>query len=435
MKQTKYLFFAIISIALVAFASCTSMDDYLKYTDGKEIIYTGQVDYAVFRSGEGRVVFTGYLISDPNIDKVVASWPIGAGRDSIVIDDIVNKREGASFYAIEHSIPLAEGNYEFRVTTFDTKGNTSVVRTMTGSSFGENYKKGLYDRPVQNVKQEDGYVEVSWYGADETTFVELEFEDELGLKHQRIITANMDTAMLWNCKEISPISIRTCFLPNYSAIDTFKLEKRIINADANYTEKYIQNSGAGGVGMDGTVLGTTTIGADTRAECGYPAGWIVSDEVKVSEFIQGWISSRTRRDRSLNFYSTREESITNGKVYQTTSIEKIGQYTLSYNCLKGNPPAADWTKVDVYLVVAKGNALPDISKLRLMEQNNNLTDNTLAFYHIEKGIPVRGEDGHNATFKISSENEEITFGFVMDLTGDKSMFQVNEVKLIYDAVF
>ncbi len=434
MKQTKYLFFSIISVYLIIIAaiSCTPMDDYLKYTDGKEIIYTGQVDSLHFRSGKGRVVFSGLLISDPNVDKVVAYW--NSRKDSVVIDDIINKRGEASVFPIDISITLPEGSYNFEVITFDTKGNHSVIRDERGISYGEKYERGLYNRPIQNVKQEEGYVEISWYNADPTSFIALEFEDENNVRHQRIITADMDTAMLRNCKEASPIIVQTCFLPNEYAIDTFKLEKKIINADADYTTKYIKNSGAGGAGIEGTVLGVTTIGSDSKTECGYPADWIVSDEVKVDDIIQGWVNSKTKRDRALNFYSTKEKNIINGKVYQIISLDKSGQYTISYNCLKGTPPAADWNKADVYFVVAKGKNLPDITDLRTMEGSKVLNENTLGFYHIEKTIPVKGDKGHNVTFKVE-ENTEITFGFVMDLKGDKSNFQISEIKLIYDAVF
>ena len=435
MKQTKYLFFAMVSVILTiaAVISCTPMDDYLKYTDGKEIIYTGQVDSLHFRSGKGRVVFSGLLISDPNVDKVVAYW--NSRKNSIVIENIINKRGDASVFPIDTAIVLPEGSYNFEVITYDAKGNSSVVRNEKGISYGSRYESGLYNRPVQNVKQEDGYVEVTWYNADPTSYVDLQFEDENGVLCNRIITANMDTALLWRCKEASPILVQTCFVPDEHAIDTFKLAKRTINADANYTTRYIKNSGAGGAGIDGTVLGVATIGTDTKAECGYPTDWMVSDEMKVDDFIHGWLNSKTRKERVLNFYSTKDQNIANGKVYQTISLDKTGQYTLSYNCFKGTPPAADWTKADVYFVAAKGNVLPNISDLRAMESAKELNNGVLSFYHIEKSIPVKGDKGHDVTFRIEEGNTDVTFGFVMDLNGDKSTFQVSEVKLIYDAVF
>ncbi|MDC2206737.1 DUF4998 domain-containing protein, partial [Bacteroides thetaiotaomicron] len=66
-KHTPYLVSLLI---LLGITSCTKMDEYLKYTDGKEILYTGIPDSIAMYSGYNRVVFRGVLASDPKIAKI-----------------------------------------------------------------------------------------------------------------------------------------------------------------------------------------------------------------------------------------------------------------------------------------------------------------------------------------------------------------------------
>ena len=52
----------VLLLLLGNFSSCTKMDDYLKYTDGKEILYIGKPEAMQMRSGRERVQFYGMLI-------------------------------------------------------------------------------------------------------------------------------------------------------------------------------------------------------------------------------------------------------------------------------------------------------------------------------------------------------------------------------------
>ena len=70
-KHTPYLMSLLM---LLGITSCTKMDEYLKYTDGKEILYTGIPDSIAMYSGYNRVVFRGVLASDPKIAKIKIYW-------------------------------------------------------------------------------------------------------------------------------------------------------------------------------------------------------------------------------------------------------------------------------------------------------------------------------------------------------------------------
>ena len=73
-KHTPYLMSLLM---LLGITSCTKMDEYLKYTDGKEILYTGIPDSIAMYSGYNRVVFRGVLASDPSQDKDILELETG----------------------------------------------------------------------------------------------------------------------------------------------------------------------------------------------------------------------------------------------------------------------------------------------------------------------------------------------------------------------
>jgi hypothetical protein len=415
MKQSIY----IVTLIVLVFAggwiipSCSDMDDYLKYTGGKEIIYTGKVEGMIFRSGRERVIFNGFLISDPSINKVSIYY--NNRKDSVILP--IERKSGID--TLQYEFKLKEGTYNFEVYTSDGKGNTSVVSYETGKSYGERYMETLYDRPVKSIEQRTGHVLIEWYNADPTASVELIYEDEDGNSRMRYIPATLDTTMLLNCKPASLIQMQTCYLPDTFAVDTFRIQSKYINANADFTKQYLKNAGAGGSGITGVGI---------EGNFGAPTDWFVSDEIKIDGGKQGW----SKIDKALYFESPKGESVNNGKVYQTFRLPK-GKYTASYNCLKGSPTSGNLDKVDLYFAAAKGTALPDF-------QNLETDDTTLSFYRLEKGIPVKGWTKHNISFSINGDEEEITLGFVMNLNtldSDRtnSSYEVNEIKLSFDAVF
>jgi hypothetical protein len=124
----------VVALLVAAVAACTDMDDYLKYTGGKELIYTGRVDSVHARAGNNRVVITGLLIADPKIVKLKIYWNIR--QDSLTMD--IERSPGVDSLSIP--IPLPEGRYNFELITYDAVGNSSVTVFAVGSSNGTNYQ-------------------------------------------------------------------------------------------------------------------------------------------------------------------------------------------------------------------------------------------------------------------------------------------------------
>jgi len=407
MKQIKINLFIILSvvICIIWISSCTGMDDYLKYTNGQEIVYTGKVDSLHFRSGRERVVFSGLLISDPSIAKVSIYW--NSRKDSLIIP--VQRTAGID--TLEQEIPLKEGTYNFEVYTYSKEGRPSVPGYETGKSYGPLYESSLYDRPIKDIVQEDGYVLMEWYNADPTSFVSLNYEGTDDAWHNRIVEATSDTTMLIDCKPESRIQMQTCYLPDEYAIDTFSVASKWVNANADYTYRYLKNPGGGTGGILGVEIG---------GGYGYPLDWTVSDEVKTDADRHGWIKA----NNALYFESVAGSNITNGKVYQSTVLP-AGEYTLSYNCLRGNPLTGNRARTDIYFLIATGNGLPDFQDIE-----NDAS--VLSWYRLETSKLITGE--RSIVFQLKEERE-ITIGFVMNIKDANSNYIVNQVKLMYNAVF
>ncbi len=414
MKQINFIFFSTVFALFMmgGLFSCTPMDDYLKYTDGKEIVYTGSVDLVQFRSGKERVVFTGLLISDPKINKVNIYWD---NRGDSIIFNVDRKPVGID--TLEVSIPLPEGSYNFQIYTFDINGNSSVPMNAIGYSYGANYERGLYDRPVKDVVQKEDHVLVEWYNSDPTSFVQLDYQDSNDIWYNRIILPENDTTMLADCKPGSEIKMQTYYIPDTLAIDTFKVARsKYISADVDCTNK-IKNAGGGTNGI---------LGEELAESFGYPLDWIVNDAVKVDAQRQGW----SKTGKSLYFESIADKNIENGKAYQTFTLPK-GKYTAEYNCSGGSPLTGNHDRVDLYFVASKGASLPDFNAIEPVVPED-VDKNMLSYYRLEASKMIPGR--YQISFVLTEETE-ITLGFVMTLKGARSIYQVDEVKLTKNAVF
>ena len=164
-KHTPYLVSLLI---LLGITSCTKMDEYLKYTDGKEILYTGIPDSIAMYSGYNRVVFRGVLASDPKIAKIKIYWNLK--QDSLEQDI---RREGNDNVLII-PIPLEEGTYNFEMHTYDKDGlHPSVPFNLTGTSYGDSYKDGLVNRLVKKVEKIEDDVTIDWSPAEPTALYKI----------------------------------------------------------------------------------------------------------------------------------------------------------------------------------------------------------------------------------------------------------------------
>ena len=236
----KLMFKYIVAIAawflfLGGFSSCTQMDEYLKYTDGKEILYIGKPEGMQMCSGKGRVQFYGILI-DPKITRLRITYNMGKE----VIDLPIQRGEGAEVFT--YDIPLKEGIYNFVVQTFDDNGHASVPESLIGSSYGTIYESTLYNRGISSVVCENNATTIKWATADtHSPYVRIWYTDVNGQERMVEVEQAEQETILEDYKSMSGFKMKTYYLPDVTAVDIFEIEANV-EADETLTASVLKNA-------------------------------------------------------------------------------------------------------------------------------------------------------------------------------------------------
>ena len=387
MKNTiKFLLLGYIIFLCCKLTSCSDMDDYLKYLDDGIPTYTGIVDSVNFHSGDGRVVFKGLLTSDPKIKKVKIYW--GNRKDSLILD--INRTSGVD--TLFQPIPLPEGRYNFEVISFDDKDIPSIIVTKTGISYGAEYKAGLYNRPIKNLEKIGDNVVIDWYNGDETSpFVRLDYIDKDGkVNIVKVPTVEMQTT-LENFKDLTKIGMQAYYLPDETAIDTFKAVHEQFAVE-DITSVYIKNSGNPFLrdqsveqkGKWGVLADWSYNAALLNQEGGTLGGW--SDEDYDSDGIKGGIHFESA--------SWNQGPLENGKIWQSANIQK-GKYEFTFRLARAG---GNW---NTYFVVMKGNGeIPNV---------DNVENNPEILAYVK--IPNNDAREYQIPFELDTA-QDITYGWV-----------------------
>jgi hypothetical protein len=393
MKNIKLVLLLGLGIML-AIGACTDMDDYLKYTGGKDLIYTGKVDSVHVHAGRDRVVITGLLIADPKITRLRMYW--NTRQDSLIMD--IDRSEGVD--SLNIPIPLPEGRYNFELITYDAEGNKSVTVFSSGASYGALYQESLINRPVRAaaVAGKDS-VKVNMYNSDETAlYTEIIYTtvaDEQKVLH---VKAGADSVYLVNIKSNTKFTYQTYYLPEKLAIDTFKAAPQTIGVSEDITNTYIKNPGYpflrgdAGTGKWGTPKAWLFNPAATNQDGGQGGGWSTDNGGVIHFETKDWGG----------------DGMTNGKVWQTFELP-AGTYTASFEV--GNHNDNPFT---VEELVVKGTELPDVDNL----------GEPLAVFH---GRPNALSGTHKLTFTLD-EPTQIAIGWAVS-TGQYVYIQYRSIRL------
>src|SRR5690606_15689496 len=103
-----------LSLCVFTMMACSKMDDYRKYTDEKEIVYSGKADSLVVYPGKNRLMLSWVLVSDPKISRARVYWRNKA--DSVEVPITTGPGVAAVKVVLEN---MEEGCYSFEVVTLD----------------------------------------------------------------------------------------------------------------------------------------------------------------------------------------------------------------------------------------------------------------------------------------------------------------------------
>jgi len=417
------LFLFVIGIAVVS--SCTKMDDFKKYTEGGEIIYSGRVDSLKIRSGLNRVLIQGLFISDRKVTLCKIFW--NSRQDSLIVPVV---RKAAVDTLSKYVTNLVEGTYNFEIVTYDAIGHPSIPVVRSGVKvYGPNYGAFLINMPIADVSLDNTTANIVWGGLDKTSgavYMDILYTNTSGTKVRAKKLVNSSTAQLLNYKYRSTFDYRTVYLPDTAAIDTFYTAYRTVSARTDVTASFIDNPGkmdpksTTGTMFQPVSFSQGAVVAGNTATWRRLASWTSNAQANnwgtafdtfgtyVERAAEGVNNFGTMSlEAGKNTTNTALNVVTNGKIYQTKLLP-AGEYSLEARV--GNVSA----NTPVYFVANAGNQLPDVAALTAKASKAVLAAANDASYTQITTVA----QGYNITINFTIEQPtQVTFGFVGTLTG------------------
>ncbi|WDF67555.1 DUF4998 domain-containing protein [Sphingobacterium oryzagri] len=376
-------------LLLCGLSSCSKSDDYRKYLEGGEKIYTGKIDSVLVYSGRERVYVTGLFMADPKIVKLRAYW--NNGQDSIEVP--VTRTAGVD--TLKLSIPVPEGVHNFYFVTYDADENASLKVFKTGISYGSRYISGLINKPFYTADYfaGDQNTTISWGGMDLTsgaTFTEIEYTNTQGELVTQRDSIGFTESTLRNYMPGDPLRYRTVFIPDTLSIDTF-----YTNYASNISPRlaYLRN-------IDFPFQRNTW----DNARWGTPAGWTVNTAAKNAGPGNSTYGGYELRN-GVGVLSLEGgwglPGVVNGKIYQTTNLQ-AGRYRITINAIDRGSSGT------VYFAVSSGTSIPDQA---------GLASGTIAY------VNCSGNGAKSLEFTLT-EATQLTVGFVGNMPNTGSYFKV-----------
>ncbi|GGG73881.1 hypothetical protein GCM10007415_01580 [Parapedobacter pyrenivorans] len=217
-KSTNRFVFIALTAAMMIIAGCGKWDDvHQQFVGSGEITYTGKADSISTRGGVNRLELSWLFTSDPKISKYKVYW--NNRRDSIIRD--FQRATGVDTVRLMLD-NMAEGTYHFEIYTFDADGNTSVKAEAIGRVYGSQYQSELLSRAFRASTRFGNDRLLNWIPADESLVRnELIYTDADGTLVEVWIDKTAETTLLENIPLAADFKLRSVFLPEATALDTF----------------------------------------------------------------------------------------------------------------------------------------------------------------------------------------------------------------------
>ncbi|HMR18599.1 MAG TPA: DUF4998 domain-containing protein [Sphingobacterium sp.] len=216
MKKTLFLI-CILGLCV----SCNKIDYMHKqYIEDGPIKYVGKLDSAEAYPGLNRVLIQSLKPSDPEATRVKVRWEFEGVQDSVEreIGSLVDEKGKVSL-PIDN---LAEGDYTFFVTTYNTQGNSSVPVEINGSVYGERVQATIRAFPLRNASFENGRLTINWGTQSAATAQrsELTYQSTSGSEKKLIIAVGTVSTIIDDYQPEGTLKYLTLHLPRPNAVDT-----------------------------------------------------------------------------------------------------------------------------------------------------------------------------------------------------------------------
>ncbi len=217
--------------------SCDDMNDIQsEYADLDERVYLGKVDSLKAFPGFGRAKITWYITADPKIEQTVIYW--NERRDSLVKDVSRSSSGVMKDSIIVENLPEGSTYLEFR--NKNSKGEYSLYTSVTATSWGGDFAKGLRARrlttTIFNYQDSEFALQLTPAAVgDSVVYSELYYTDNQGVKKSMRIEREVNDTVLTNFADGGEFHFRNIFfLPQgmdtvYSDYQTVKAPKAVFD--------------------------------------------------------------------------------------------------------------------------------------------------------------------------------------------------------------
>jgi|ADurb_H2B_02_Slu_FD_contig_21_1723561_length_1591_multi_7_in_0_out_0_1 hypothetical protein len=234
MKQImKTLTLTILALIMLigVFPSCDDMNDIQsEYADQEERIYLGKVDSLKAFPGFGRAKITWYITADPKIEQTVIYWNERS-------DSLVKNVSRISSGVMKDSIiieNLPEGSTSFEFRNKNSKGEYSLYSSVTATSWGGDFAKGLRARRLKstifNYHESEFDLEFTPTAVgDSVVYSQVLYTDNQGVEKLIRIEREVNDTVLTNFADGGEFRFRNIFfLPQ--GMDTVYSDYQIVKA-------------------------------------------------------------------------------------------------------------------------------------------------------------------------------------------------------------
>ncbi|NGM62632.1 hypothetical protein G5B30_11970 [Sphingobacterium sp. SGG-5] len=223
MKNNRISFLIALFVLMGFLFSCKEMDyTYRQFVEDGETVYISKADSIVVRGGNQRAEVSWLLLSDPKVTKYKMYW--NNRKDSV--EGSIQKTEKVDTIKVMVN-NLAEGVHEFEIFLYDKLGNTSIRSSKVGRVYGQRFQSSLYNRVIRSMKRVNARkdLDILWLAADnEIVYSDIKYNNVDGEEVTVKLKAQEETLVLPGFTLDGDFYIRTAFLPDTLALDTFYVD-------------------------------------------------------------------------------------------------------------------------------------------------------------------------------------------------------------------
>lgn len=220
--------YATCCMAALSMVACGDLyETHKEYLEMGEEVYIGFADSMQANGGFKRIELKWKLNADPRIDKCVITW---------------NGSEAPVELAADHTngfmskiLDIPEGKYIFSIVVKSETGKESLVKTVSGESYGDKYQLRLPQRGINSMSANLAGVTINWAPEEGCIGVSLSYTNNAGVKKTLKIGADETSTLIPDFVPGSEFTLATLFKPELYAIDEIESLPSTMHFPAYYT--------------------------------------------------------------------------------------------------------------------------------------------------------------------------------------------------------